>query len=87
MWSTMRYQNHPLVQALVKFKEAAPISFHVPGHKNGILSGLPADLRSALKYDFTELEGLDDLHEPDGVLRKRNRSWPHCISLTGVFFL
>lgn len=66
----MEYQNRVLVQALAQFKEAAPVSFHVPGHKNGMLSNLPADLRSALQYDFTELEGLDDLHEPNGVLKE-----------------
>ena len=62
--------NRPLIEALTKFKEANPISFHVPGHKGGMLSGLPAELRTALQYDFTELEGLDDLHEPSGVIEE-----------------
>ena len=35
-----------------------------------MLSGLPAELRTALQYDFTELEGLDDLHEPEGVIEE-----------------
>ena len=83
----MKYQNHPLVQALVKFKEAAPISFHVPGHKSGVLSGLPADLQSALTYDFTELEGLDDLHEPDGVLLKAQQKLAVLYKSDRSFFL
>ena len=65
----MSYANRPLVQQLVKFLENSPASLHVPGHKNGALSGLPSDLRLALRYDLTELEGLDDLHEPEGVLK------------------
>ncbi|MCM3745686.1 aminotransferase class I/II-fold pyridoxal phosphate-dependent enzyme [Sporosarcina luteola] len=60
----------PLVQALSQFKEKRPISFHVPGHKHGLLSGLPEEMQSVLSYDMTELEGLDDLHEPSGVIRE-----------------
>lgn len=45
------------------------ISMHVPGHKNnaiGYLSMLDA------RFDMTEIEGLDDLHEPEGVLEDIN---------------
>ena len=62
----MSEQTKPLVQALFQFKEKHPISYHVPGHKNGLLSSLPEEIKSALQYDMTELEGLDDLHEPSG---------------------
>lgn len=64
----MTDENRPLVQKLVAFKESNPISFHVPGHKNGMYSALPSRLRSALAYDFTELTGLDDLHQPEGII-------------------
>lgn len=64
----MEYIDRPLVQKLIEFKEQSHNSFHVPGHKNGLLSNLPEDLRAALSYDLTELEGLDDLHEPEGVI-------------------
>lgn len=83
----MTYQNHPLVQALLQFKEATPVSFHVPGHKNGMLSNLPADLRSALRYDFTELEGLDDLHEPEGVLEEAQHRLATLYKSDKSFFL
>ena len=45
------------------------ISMHVPGHKNntiGCLSMFDA------RFDMTETDGLDDLHEPDGVLKNIN---------------
>lgn len=61
--------KRPLVEALLKFCAADPVSFHVPGHKGGSFSGLPADLRLVLRYDLTELTGLDDLHEPDGAIK------------------
>lgn len=65
----MEYSNRPLVQKLVQFKDKNRFSFHVPGHKNGLLSNLPEGLRTALSYDWTELDGLDDLHEPKGVIQ------------------
>ncbi len=45
------------------------ISMHVPGHKNntiGYLSMIDA------RFDMTEINGLDDLHEPEGILKKIN---------------
>ncbi|PIC63650.1 lysine decarboxylase [Sporosarcina sp. P13] len=66
----MIYEDRPLVQALEKFHQQQHVSFHVPGHKHGSLSGLPHELRQALAYDVTELTGLDDLHEPQGVIQQ-----------------
>lgn len=83
----MEYGDSPLVQKLVEFKETNPVSFHVPGHKNGTLSGLPAELRSALSYDFTELNGLDDLHQPDGVIAEAERKLTMLYHADKSFFL
>lgn len=63
-------QRRPVVDALLEFQRKRPISFHVPGHKNGLLSGLPKDLKAALAYDMTELEGLDDLHAPNAAIKE-----------------
>lgn len=60
--------ERPLVEALVKFSKKKPQSFHVPGHKNGLISHLPYEIKNALQYDFTELTGLDDLHHPEEVI-------------------
>ncbi len=79
--------DRPLIQALTKFKEANPVSFHVPGHKHGMLSGLPLELRLALQYDFTELTGLDDLHEPDGVIEEAQKRLSSFYGSDRSFFL
>lgn len=63
-------QRRPIVDALIQFQKKQPISFHVPGHKHGILSGLPKEIHPALSYDLTELTGLDDLHYPEGVIHE-----------------
>lgn len=61
----------PLVDALQQFVKEGPLSFHVPGHKNGKHSfihelGLP----NLLHFDVTELNGLDDLHYPSEVIKE-----------------
>ncbi|ARF17546.1 aminotransferase class I/II-fold pyridoxal phosphate-dependent enzyme [Sporosarcina ureae] len=66
----MKYQDRPLVQALQRFLNQKPVSFHVPGHKGGALSDLPTAVRQALAYDLTELAGLDDLHEATGAIKE-----------------
>ena len=63
-------QRRPIVDALIEFQNKQPISFHVPGHKHGILSGLPQEIQSALQYDVTELAGLDDLHYPEDAINE-----------------
>lgn len=47
------------------------ISMHVPGHKNntiGYLSMMDA------RFDMTEIHGLDNLHEPEGILKQINQN-------------
>lgn len=80
-------QQRPLVDALVKFQQQHPISFHVPGHKNGILSGLPETFKSALAYDFTELEGLDDLHYPEEAIDEAQKLLAQAYGAQQSFFL
>ncbi|RYG72715.1 aminotransferase class I/II-fold pyridoxal phosphate-dependent enzyme [Lentibacillus lipolyticus] len=61
----------PLYNALQTMAGRNPISFHVPGHKNGMI--FPEQARSffgqVLPLDMTELTGLDDLHAPTDVIR------------------
>jgi len=56
----------PLIEAIEKHRSAKPISFHVPGHKNGLLM----DDQPFYQSDVTELSGLDDLHDPHEAIRE-----------------
>lgn len=80
-------QRKPLVEALNEFQRKRPISFHVPGHKNGLLSGLPDDFKQALSYDLTELSGLDDLHYPEGAIAEAQRLLTETYGAGHSFFL
>lgn len=67
-------EKAPLFEALTKWKDKEPVSFHVPGHKNGAVFSKywNADqlYRGLLSIDATELHGLDDLHAADGPIRE-----------------
>lgn len=62
----MNQNRMPLYEALIEFKERGPLSFHVPGHKNGLNFPQEAirEFKGILSIDVTELAGLDDLHSP-----------------------
>ncbi|WLR58018.1 aminotransferase class I/II-fold pyridoxal phosphate-dependent enzyme [Guptibacillus hwajinpoensis] len=64
----------PLYKALTMWKDRNPLSFHVPGHKNGTVFSTyrSADnlFKEILNIDATELSGLDDLHHADGPIKK-----------------
>lgn len=82
---------------LEKLKENKKTPYHMPGHKRcGIAEGLPYDI------DITEIDGFDNLHDMNGVLKdvaeraaslyKSNFSFPlvngsTCGVLAGIYSL
>ncbi|WP_163651794.1 aminotransferase class I/II-fold pyridoxal phosphate-dependent enzyme [Listeria sp. PSOL-1] len=61
-----KQEEMPLVKRLVEHAKLNPVSFHVPGHKNGQL--YPDTWQAFLKYDLTEITGMDDLYQPKTVI-------------------
>ncbi len=64
-------QAAPLVEALARYAEGGVARFHMPGHKGG--AGIHPRLRHLLgarvfRADVTGVEGMDDLHQPTGVI-------------------
>jgi arginine/lysine/ornithine decarboxylase len=59
----------PLIEAIERHLEMDPISFHVPGHKNGLFID-EKDNQFFYKRDLTELSGLDDLHDPQEAIKE-----------------
>lgn len=81
----------PLYTKLLQFQKEKNISFHVPGHKNGMLIGLSekekAEINNLWKYDVTELSGLDDLHAPNGVIEKSEKLLAELYGVQKSYFL
>ena len=79
----------PLYEALMEHVKKKPISFHVPGHKYGLIdqSDENSFFKQLLKIDATELSGLDDLHSPEGAILEAERLLAELYHTTKSFFL
>lgn len=79
----------PLLQALVERSKRKESSFHVPGHKFGAsLQGEEKDFfGSVMELDYTEIEGLDDLHHPEGPILEAQQLAAECFGAEETFFL
>lgn len=80
----------PLVLALNNYSEKKPIRFHMPGHKGG--KGILRKFKSAFqdnifKWDVTEIPGLDNLYEPEGVIKKSQQLLAKLYDADESFFL
>jgi arginine decarboxylase len=79
----------PLYEALRERRLLGETSFHVPGHKFG--AGLEQEERtifgSVMEVDYTEIEGLDDLHHPEGVILEAEQLAAECFGAEESFFL
>lgn len=84
-----KQKNTPLYTALTTFKRQSPLSFHVPGHKNGTVFPKDAQkiFQSILSIDMTELTGLDDLHAPRGVIGEAEQLAAEYFAADHTFFL
>jgi arginine/lysine/ornithine decarboxylase len=64
----------PLVEGLLKYAEENNLSFSMPGHKSGagFLSTEEGKrlIKNLLEIDITEVEGVDNLHHPEGIIRE-----------------
>ncbi|MDF2856518.1 MAG: arginine decarboxylase [Neobacillus sp.] len=79
----------PLYRALVEHTKNKPISFHVPGHKNGqvFLAETGEFYQTFLQLDVTELSGLDDLHSPEEVIKEGEHLLASLYQVKKSFFL
>ncbi|NPC92423.1 aminotransferase class I/II-fold pyridoxal phosphate-dependent enzyme [Bacillus sp. WMMC1349] len=69
----MQQHETPLFTGLKKHAAKNPIQFHIPGHKKG--SGMEEEFRTfigenALSIDLINIEPLDDLHAPKGMIKE-----------------
>ena len=60
--------------------------FHMPGHK--LAKGIPDELaRDVLKLDVTEVEGTDNLHYPEGIIKQAEELAADAFGADKTFFL
>jgi len=62
-------KHESIVKSIEAYLCEDPVSFHVPGHKNG------RGLKDLAKLDVTEIPGTDNLHHPEeAILAAKNRA-------------
>jgi lysine decarboxylase len=83
----MNQEQIPLYDTLVNFTKQNPISFHVPGHKNGNIFPTKNFYDRILQLDLTELPGLDDLHSPAGAIAEAQQLAADYFQADHTFFL
>ena len=59
-----------LYAALSKYSDSDYYPYHMPGHKRNKLAG---DMAQYYGIDITEIDGFDDLHHAEGILRDAER--------------
>lgn len=79
----------PLFSALRRHWEGSPLSGHVPGHKFGAVFPVEASgyFDDILKLDVTEITGLDDLHDPEGIIEEAQKLASDLYGAKETFFL
>lgn len=62
-------RNMTLLEHLKNYKNKNIFPFHMPGHKRNINIANYLKILGA-EYDFTEIYSMDDLHEPQGIIKE-----------------
>ncbi|EGK10013.1 orn/Lys/Arg decarboxylase [Desmospora sp. 8437] len=85
----MNQEEAPLFEALCFHKDQNRGNYHVPGHKQGkAFDPLGRELfRDLLTIDLTEIAALDDLHQPEGVIRQAQELAAAAFGADRTFFL
>lgn len=79
----------PLYEQMIQHADGNSASFHVPGHKSGrgAMNWQAPFYESILKIDYTEIPGLDDLHQPEGAIREAQELAADCFGAEETHFL
>ncbi|WP_099223992.1 aminotransferase class I/II-fold pyridoxal phosphate-dependent enzyme [Listeria costaricensis] len=78
-------KKKPLVERIESHIQLDSVSLHVPGHKNGLL--YPASWQPFLKYDLTEITGLDDLYHSEAAIEESRQLLTACYGAEESYFL
>lgn len=59
-----------LLDRLMEYGESDAYPFHMPGHKRRAGAGFAERFPNPFSIDITEIDGFDNLHHPEGILRE-----------------
>lgn len=77
-------QKRGLLEKLRDYKKSDYYPYHMPGHKRRQLGKLPEDI---LGLDITEIDGFDNLHQAEGILRRLQEEANELYQAEETFYL
>ncbi|MGI8314031.1 aminotransferase class I/II-fold pyridoxal phosphate-dependent enzyme [Halobacillus mangrovi] len=85
----MKQNETPLFTGVKEHAAKKPIQFHIPGHKSG--KGMDEEYRdfigeNALSIDLINIEPLDDLHHPHGMIQQAQELAAEAFGADYTFF-
>ncbi len=60
-------KEESLAFSLKAYSQSAHYPLHMPGHKRRVFGQLPEEI---VQLDITEIDGFDNLHQPEGIIKK-----------------
>ena len=62
-----------LYEELIEYSKSDFYPFHMPGHKRNVTDKGEDDFEkiSPYRYDITEIDGFDNLNNPEGIIKER----------------
>lgn len=82
----IKNENKHLINALKEYLAKDRIMMHMPGHKGGkLFSGNFKE--NLVRYDLTEIPGLDQLHNPKDVIAKSLKACAEAFGAQESFYL
>lgn len=70
MKEKLTFEFGDFYKALIRHHESKSYPLHMPGHKRNIIPGEAKDVLSEIRsLDITEIEGFDDLHAAEGLIK------------------
>lgn len=73
-----------LYEKLKSYAESDYYPYHMPGHKRRLGGEV---LSSISKLDITEIDGFDNLHEPNGIIKRIQQKAAHIYGAEESFYL
>ena len=77
-------ESGTLYDTLVTYSESDFYPYHMPGHKRRKNMGAASDF---FKLDITEIDGFDNLHQAEGIIRRAQERAADLYGADETFFL
>lgn len=62
--------EHPILNGIIEYNTEACYPWHMPGHKRRLNTIFPELVKNPFSIDVTEIDGLDEFHQPEGIIKE-----------------